>query len=133
MRKLFGCFRRNRGGATAVEFAIICPLIFASALGTFEVGRVLYVRNHAAEACAFGARALMLNRTATTSQIQQQVAARFNKTISGAPTVNIVTETIDGQAFRRIEVVYTHNFIVKLNASIGSVTLKVKRYAPVVT
>lgn len=123
-------FRRTRRGATAVEFAIVCPLIVASVLGTFETGRALYVRNHVSEACATGARAVAVTPTMTNDQIRTAVLAEFPTSQQPSATVTVVNQTISGRAFKRIRVVYAHEYIVKFGRALSGVTFTIDRYVP---
>lgn len=50
-------FRANRTGATAVEFAIVAPLLFLFVLGIIDFSRANIIRNTAENACYEGARA----------------------------------------------------------------------------
>lgn len=48
LRRLFRCFRRDRRGATAVEFAMIAPMFFGALFAIMETG-TLFLRQTALE------------------------------------------------------------------------------------
>jgi hypothetical protein len=125
-------FARNLDGATAVEFAIVAPLIFMSVLGTFETGRALYERNRAAEACAAGARAVTLNGAADETAIEAAVRAKFSAELQDQVDVDLDDVTISGGSFKKIEVVYDHDFIVNFGSGYSGLTFTITRYAPAV-
>jgi Flp pilus assembly protein TadG len=123
-------FWRDIKGATAVEFAIVAPLIFASVLGNFETGRALYARNHVSEACANGARAVALSATMTNTQIQAAVLAKFPAADQPNAAVTVVNQTISGKTFKKIRVVYTHDFIINFGRHLSGVTFTIERFVP---
>jgi Flp pilus assembly protein TadG len=122
-------FLRCIGGAAAVEFAIICPLIIMGSLGVFETGRALYVRNHVDQACAAGARAVAVSGATSDSAIEAAVRAEFSADRQDEFEVNLTNETIAGRAFKKIEVVYEHDYVVKFGRHLSGLTLTVSRYA----
>lgn len=117
-------------GATAVEFAIICPLIFASVLGTFETGRALYERNRISAACAAGARAVTLSGASDEAAIEAAVRSKFQDTQQEDVTVLLTDETISGGNFKKIAVTYDHDMIVNLGRHLSGFSFTVTRYAP---
>jgi Flp pilus assembly protein TadG len=122
-------FLRNTVGATAVEFALVCPLIFSAVLGTFETGRALFVRNQIAEAAAAGARAVIVSSNNATT-IENAVKNRFSTAMRPNVIVNQTNVTIAGATFKKIEVVYDHDFIIKLGDGLSGITITLTRYAP---
>lgn len=130
MRRRFNSLRRDANGATAVEFAIIAPLIFMSVLGTFETGRALYVRNHLNEAAAAGARQAIISGNSNNSAIEAAVRAKFKSARQSALAVNQTNEVIGGRNFKKIEIVYNHDFIVKFGRGLSGLTLTTERFAP---
>jgi Flp pilus assembly protein TadG len=130
MRRRFHGVWRDRSGATAVEFAIIAPLIFMSVLGTFETGRALYVRNHMNEAAAAGARQAIISGNSNNSAIEAAIRAKFKSARQADLTVNQTNEVIGGRNFKKIELVYSHDFIVNFGRGLSGLTFTAERYAP---
>lgn len=48
--------RRDQHGATIVEFALVCAVLFTILIGTMEMGRMLFYWNTATELTRMGAR-----------------------------------------------------------------------------
>lgn len=120
-------FARNESGATAVEFAMVSPLIFLCVLGTFESGRVLYEQSRVASAVAAGARKVTLD--SSDSDVSAAVKSKYNTAQQQHLTVTVTTETISGRDFKKIVASYDHDLIVKFGAANGF-TLTATRYAP---
>lgn len=78
-------FRRSEG-ATAVEFAIVLPLLLSLIFGCIEFSLYLYNRQMMTHACREAARVGVVMRPAprTTSVIDQDVTDRFNAILSSA-------------------------------------------------
>ncbi len=60
MKKLlfirFGCSATGQCGAAAIEFALVCSLLFTLLFGLMEMARMLFYWNSAVEATRYGAR-----------------------------------------------------------------------------
>ncbi|MBB5517620.1 TadE/TadG family type IV pilus assembly protein [Amphiplicatus metriothermophilus] len=123
-------FAKSKKGATAVEFALVSPLIFAAVLGTFEVGRALYERNRVSAACAAGARAVTINGAAAESAIEAAVRAKYHDAEQEDVAIDLTDETISGAAFKRIEVRYEHDLLIKFGKGVSGFTFTAVRYAP---
>ncbi|MEQ8179971.1 MAG: pilus assembly protein [Amphiplicatus sp.] len=120
-------------GATALEFAIVCPLIFAFTFGTFETGRALYQRNKIAAACSDGARMLEIKGADDEDDAEAAIEARFNSKELENLTVSFTEENIDGVNFKKVEVSYDHDFLIKFHNAYSGVTLIATRYAPMMS
>lgn len=130
MRGRLNTFRRDRKGATAVEFAIVAPLIFLSVLGTFETGRALYVRNHLSEAIATGARQAIISGATNTTAIETAIRAKFHSNEQSKFVVNQTNQTIGGRVFKKIEIVYNHSYIIHFGGLFHGLTFTMDRYVP---
>lgn len=64
--------RTSRDGTSAVEFAIIAPLMVAFTFGLVEIGRIMLVKQSATHATREGAR-IAVKPTATTDEVTQRV------------------------------------------------------------
>lgn len=122
----FRAFARNRSGAQAVEFAIIAPVLFAFIFGTFEVGRLTYEQNRVAAAAAAGARAVTLYGGADTTHIE----AAINGKLPYQATIALTDTTFGGQPFKKIDVTYDFDFLIKFSKDWSGVTITATRYAP---
>lgn len=117
---------RDRSGAQAVEFAIIAPILFAFIFGVFEIGRVMYEQNRVAGAASAGVRAVTLYGASDESAITAAINARLPYTA----TVTYQTVMMGTQPFKKIDVSYDFDFLIKLTPAWSGVTLSTTRYAP---
>ena len=102
MRSLFCCLMKNDEGVSAIEFAIIAPVLLMIVLGVFQFGIAMNQYLNLTNAAAQGALTLALSRgtttpyTATTTAVAAAapnlVAARTTITV----TINGVACTNDG-------------------------------------
>jgi len=76
--------RRNRRGATVVEFAVVSPLLFLLILAMFEFGRLMMVEQILTNAAREGARRGILEQT--TAEDVHTIVTNYltNTSISGA-------------------------------------------------
>jgi Flp pilus assembly protein TadG len=84
IRKLSGHGRR--GGAAAVELAMLMPPILILLLGVWEVGRMIEIQQILANAAREGARQASTGQY--TNQQVEQVVAQYLK-VAGVPTTNL--------------------------------------------
>ncbi len=87
---------RRRGGAAAVEFAVVAPLLFVVILGSIEFGRVMMISQLATNAARAGCRQGTLAST-TTDQIKSTVSTALTaEGISGgSATVTVNDQNVD--------------------------------------
>ncbi len=72
--KRFAKLKRNRTGATAVEFAMALPLLLLMLFGTYELSRV-NMMFHTAEAAAYEGARLGITPGASSDECEQAAAA----------------------------------------------------------
>ncbi len=121
-----GDFRCDRTGAQAVEFAIIAPVLFAFIFGTFEIGRVMYEQNRVAAAAAAGVRAVTLYGPSDITKIEDAINARLPYTAA----ISVTDTTFGTQPFKKIDVTYDFDFLIRFNKDWNGVTITATRYAP---
>lgn len=127
VKRVLRGFFKNRSGATAVEFALVSPLIFAAMLGAFETGFALYERNRTSAACSAGAREILISGADDNTAIEAAVRARYRSAEQEDVKVNLATKTVSGETFKEIVVAYTHELIVGL-AGYDSFTFSITCY-----
>jgi Flp pilus assembly protein TadG len=128
MRSLPGVrnFARNKSGAQAVEFAIIAPVLFAFMFGIFEVGRLMFEQSRVAAAAAAGARAVAIYGASDTTHIEAEINAKLPYTA----TITLTDTTMGTQSFKKIDITYDFDFLIKLGNGWNGVTITATRYAP---
>ena len=64
---------RNQRGVTAVEFAIVCPMVLLFVFGMFEISRVITITDSVKTSVVAGAREAGVART-TSDNVEAEVA-----------------------------------------------------------
>lgn len=72
LEKLRQVCRKNRQGAAVVEFAVVCPVLFALTFGMIEYGRMVMAQQILTNAAREGARVAILT-SATFTQVEDAV------------------------------------------------------------
>ncbi len=111
---------RESGGATAVEFALIAPILFGIIFATIDLGRYAWtlstVQMAADEAARHGAiqnKALGVVQTETEFNLFGMNLGNFNVVATNAtkPTANLV----DGENILRIKIQHTHGWMFPIS------------------
>lgn len=94
-KKLIG----DRRGVTAVEFALVCPVMFLLIMGTIEMGFMMYQRSHIEGVLRIAARMAVTGDTAVNGQDGAKIDAYVKKAIpltqSGIGNVEVTKEFYD--------------------------------------
>jgi len=88
LEKLCRLCRRNRGGAAAVEFALVAPVFFGFTLGMVEIGRGVMVQQILTNASREGCRQSVLDG-ATTSAVNTFVKSYLSAASVPSGGVNV--------------------------------------------
>jgi Flp pilus assembly protein TadG len=76
-RTHFNRFWRDQRGASAVEFALIAPLLFALLLGTIQYGSLFLIQNRMTDAARDTARRMAVGDLATESDAEAYAVAQL--------------------------------------------------------
>lgn len=82
---------RNCAGSTAVEFAMVLPVLLAVVMGVLEFGRAMWLRHDMQFAVEEAARFALVNDTATTTAISAVASSRLAAVGPGGGDVTIGT------------------------------------------
>jgi len=126
MKSQFRAFAGENSGAQAVEFAIVAPVLLAFIFGVFEIGRLTYEQNRVAAAAAAGARAVSIYGATDTTHITAAITSKLPYTAQ----ISLSDTTFGGQSFKKIDVAYDFDFLVKFSENWSGVTITATRYAP---
>jgi len=86
---------RRRRGVSAIEFAIVFPILIAALFGTAAFGQAFWLRNTLQMAVDDAGRYAMASSTATTGDIRNRVLARTG--VVDPTDVDVtVTPDVDG-------------------------------------
>lgn len=94
-RRTFNSFLCERGGAAAVEFAIVSSAFFAFVIGIAYVGIILFNNTSLNYAVEDAARTVALNNAATQSQVTTKVNSYLSSAGLPAAAVQYSTSTIN--------------------------------------
>jgi len=113
---------RDRKGATAVEFAVIAPLLIMVIFGTLEVGRALYVHSTIQHAIEVSGRYAMVHPNASSAELRKIANANglslLGNTDAGANSVSFTVNTVNLDAMK--VVVITADIAHKMSAPLLS-------------
>lgn len=87
---------RNCAGTTAVEFALLLPVLLAVVMGVLEFGRAMWLRHDMQFAVEEAARFALANDTASATAINAVASARM--AAAGPDNAMRVTTAIDANA-----------------------------------
>ncbi len=96
---------QDQRGVTAVEFALISPVLIALIFGTFELGRFMFSNNAMEAAVAKAGRMWMIDPAISEGDVKQAYCERAFLTDCTRTRFTVTTQSIDGQTWREIEVV----------------------------
>jgi Flp pilus assembly protein TadG len=122
--------KENQKGASAVEFAILLPVLVLLLFGTVEFGLLLYNQQVITNACREGARAGIVYRSprATDSEICAVASSYTGGHLvtfgtANAPGCAIVRTGNTFQSDLTVDVTYDYGFLVLSNLGFGSIQL----------
>lgn len=119
---------RDCRGATAVEFALLLPVLLAVLLAVLEFGRALWLRQDMQFAVEEAARFALVDETATSAAIVARAAARM-AAVGPAAAATQLTATLDAGA---VTVTATTDFAPVVPGLLppGAVTLTARARLP---
>jgi Flp pilus assembly protein TadG len=81
----------DQGGATAVEFALVLPLLVIFILGIWYLGWAMNLGSEVRHAVELGSRVYISNPNATTADLQTAIASHLTDVPVGS--INLATST----------------------------------------
>ncbi|MCH8311023.1 MAG: pilus assembly protein, partial [Chloroflexi bacterium] len=84
----------RRRGATAVEFAMVAPILFVFIFALIEFGRIVMVQHTVVNAAREGCRIASLPTTTSVSTVDTAVRNYLQSTITTAADPNVVTVNV---------------------------------------
>lgn len=132
MKKSVSKFFKVADGASAVEFALVMPLVIGLGLGSFETGLAMYERSELNEAAVAGTRAVALYGN-NDAEIIRVARSQLPANLRDVAEITVTDTSFDGQPFKRIDVNYDHDLMISFTRAIESYSLTASRFAPVLT
>lgn len=118
---------RNCSGATAVEFALVLPVLLAVLAGVLEFGRALWLRHDMQFAVEEAARFALANDTASATAISTRASTRLAAV--GPESVVQIATVLDATAVT-ITASTDFQFIVPGLLPPGAITLTARARMP---
>jgi Flp pilus assembly protein TadG len=112
-------FLTNRGGGTAIEFALTAPVFFLLVIGAIQVGLLCWAQLALQQGSEAAARCASVNKTlcGTTTQIQRYASAQSVGLAPAASTFTVSTQACGNM----VQASYVPPFLIGI--VIPSVTL----------
>jgi hypothetical protein len=109
MTDFFRKIRSDRSGVSAVEFAIVAPVIFSLLFGIWNAGLALFAHNGVQNAVESGARHATIFPRPTEQQIKDVVQAKYYGPVQGEIVGPRLTYGVENNApVVTIYMSYTH-------------------------
>lgn len=108
MKKFLQCNK----GAAAIEMAIALPVFLMFTLVTMTFGHMYWVWNTMNYAANEGGRYVMAHTSASEEAIKERISNSLMGISSSDADVTISNTTVNGRAFKQINISYTYKFNV---------------------
>jgi Flp pilus assembly protein TadG len=105
--KLFRRFRRDAGGAAAVEFAIVVPVFLAIMMTIWEFGFAQHKLSSIRFAMENASRSLLVNNALTEAQLSTQVKSQLSSIADNNVTITLTSTTVSGATVKKLTGTYT--------------------------
>lgn len=109
---MFARFRRDEGGASAVEFAIVSPVFLALLYGLFQVGWALHCASSVRYALEESARSVMLDENFSSGAVEAMMRARLTDIANPEIQVDLSTEEQTGVELVHLHATYVHEMVI---------------------
>jgi Flp pilus assembly protein TadG len=125
----FRRLRHDEAGTTAIEFAVIAPVLILLVLAILQFGLALQIRSEMGQAAARAVRHVMLNPDANDTEFKAPVFKSLDSYDSRKLNVTAGQVTVGNTVFRTISVSYDLSISLP-GSSLDLVTLTVFRRTP---
>lgn len=122
---------KSKSGATAVEYAMIAPVLFALLTGVFETSRFFYVRSALQKAVDDAGRYAMRNTSASDAVIIEIARQNLIDPVNDAADVKVSRDTVSGTDFVSVTVDYTFTPLASI-VPIGSIPVSLLSRVPLI-
>jgi len=85
---------RDNAGTTAVELALVCPLLVTFIFGTWCLGWALYTGGEVRHAVELGSRVYITNPNATLSTLQTAVSSHLTEVPISGFSLGVATQAV---------------------------------------
>lgn len=123
--------RRSRRGTSALEFALVFPILMAMLIGTVEFGRAYWTRSTLQTAAEDAGRYAMTRSGLSDGQIESYLRSRTGHVDPTLVTVAVATVVDSGVTFVTITASTAFGFSSFLN--LPAITLRASTRVPLAT
>ncbi len=101
----------NGSGATALEFALVAPVLILAMIGIFNIGYAIHCGSSVRNAVEQSSRMLIANPATTATSLQTKAKTLLTSVPIDTLTVKVATETVTGTVqVKRVS--WTYNYIL---------------------
>ena len=122
---------RGTCGATAVEFAMIAPVMFTLLIGVFETSRFFYVRSSLQKAVDDAGRYAMRSTSASDSAITEVAKRDLIEPVIAAAEFKIERTSASGTDFLTVTVDYTFTPLAAI-VPLGTIPVNLQSRVPLI-
>ena len=123
MKHLISSFRKSEAGNAVVEFALAAPIFFMMVFGMIDVGRLYWTVSSMEYAIEAAGRYVMLNISATSSQVISQAQANLYAVNQSSVTFTTSISNSGGVNYMAIKGQTSFNFLPSAMFNIGTLNL----------
>jgi Flp pilus assembly protein TadG len=127
VRRFWRCL--GTGGGTAVEFALIAPVLLMLVVGTIDVGRLLWTRNTIEEGVAAAGRYVMAHPTASALDVIATAKSSMLGIDTTGVTVTAAQDSVGAVNYMTVTAGCDFHFLLSLLPA-GAVHLTSKARVP---
>ena len=129
LRARFGRVRKAEAGSTAVEFAIVAPVLIGFLFVIVYVGKMYFDTQTLQTAVESAGRMIALNSSVTQDQLKTAIQNSIG--VIGSPTITVsyTTTTISGQSVGHLTATMTRSYTVPL-VTTYNMTYTAETYIP---
>ncbi|HYD29618.1 MAG TPA: TadE/TadG family type IV pilus assembly protein [Azospirillaceae bacterium] len=118
-------------GTSAVEFALVAPVVLILLTGIIETGRLFWIQNTLQYATEEAARWAMVNQAAGEAEMVAYAQSKLTGLNPAGVAVTASPETVDGTSYVTIQATYQFSYAISLLPG-GSLTLTGSTRVPLI-
>ncbi len=115
--------RKSESGTSTIEFALVAPIFFMMIFGVIDMGRAYWLISSMEYAVEGAGRYVMINTSATSSQVTSQAKANLYAIDPNSVTFTTSTSTSGGVNYMTISAQASFNFLPSHIFNYGTINL----------
>ena len=130
LRGFFRRLRKNRWGATAVEFALVFPVFIVMVAGIVELSRAMWIKATLQFAIEQTARHAVVNTSLTTDELETYAATQLPSLSSDDITFSATSTSTGGFDYVTITASYSFTTVIPI-VDIPTIALNASTQVPI--